>query len=390
MEEENNYTIYIHKNIINNKVYIGITSRDPNIRWANGNGYYNNKHFYNAIKKYGWEDGFVHEIIKNNLSKSDAEILEIELIKKYDATNPLKGYNIDLGGYSAGRHSKETKNKISEMQFKEVYQYDRNGNFIKSFKSTIHAEEELNIPNPDISAVCLKKFKTIHNFIFRYKSDGYLYGEKLPQEEVDYANKNNCYRKVCQYDINGTFLNIYDKISDAAKNVGLNNHSGITACCKQKVKTAGGFVWRYAEDVVVGNNLKIDIKNNNVKYVVQYSTDGKYIKEYKSISDASKETGVQVNSIIKNCKGVYKSAGGFIWKYKDDIKNKDSLTKEEIERTISNNIKSVNQFDLNGNFIGTYKSISDAARSINTTPDQVWDCCNNKSKTCHGYIFKYA
>ena len=58
---DNNYTVYMHRNKYNNKVYIGITGRQPEIRWgSNGNGYWNNTHFYNAIKKYGWNDGFEH------------------------------------------------------------------------------------------------------------------------------------------------------------------------------------------------------------------------------------------------------------------------------------------------------------------------------------------
>ena len=33
------YTIYIHKNKINGKVYIGQTSQKPEKRWDNGRGY---------------------------------------------------------------------------------------------------------------------------------------------------------------------------------------------------------------------------------------------------------------------------------------------------------------------------------------------------------------
>ena len=47
----NNYIVYKHTNLINNKVYIGITchGENPNCRWEGGSGYYNNDKFYSDI-----------------------------------------------------------------------------------------------------------------------------------------------------------------------------------------------------------------------------------------------------------------------------------------------------------------------------------------------------
>ena len=49
------YIIYMHKNKINNMVYIGQTCQNPpSRRWgANGGGYINSDKFYKAIQKYG-------------------------------------------------------------------------------------------------------------------------------------------------------------------------------------------------------------------------------------------------------------------------------------------------------------------------------------------------
>ena len=47
-------TIYLHRNKINNKVYIGQTIQPVENRWKNGNGYKTCSYFYNAIQKYGW------------------------------------------------------------------------------------------------------------------------------------------------------------------------------------------------------------------------------------------------------------------------------------------------------------------------------------------------
>ena len=91
------YTVYQHKNKINNKVYIGITSRDPQTRWGSqGCNYKSSPYFYNAIQKYGW-DNFEHNILYTNLTKEQACKLEQTLIQKYNAMNREFGYNSTSG-----------------------------------------------------------------------------------------------------------------------------------------------------------------------------------------------------------------------------------------------------------------------------------------------------
>lgn len=46
---ENNYTVYIHTNPVNQKRYIGMTKMLPEMRWKKGAGYIKNKEFYREI-----------------------------------------------------------------------------------------------------------------------------------------------------------------------------------------------------------------------------------------------------------------------------------------------------------------------------------------------------
>lgn len=116
LNENGNYCVYVHTSP-SNKAYIGITSKDIKERWGlNGSHYKKNKHFWNAIQKYGW-DNFKHEVLFENLTKEKACKIEILLIALFNTQNPDFGYNISPGGELGitGCHlSDETKQKISE------------------------------------------------------------------------------------------------------------------------------------------------------------------------------------------------------------------------------------------------------------------------------------
>lgn len=132
MENENNYTVYMHTSP-SGKAYIGITSTSVEDRWDNGNGYlkkkkdgkYKQPAMANAILKYGWEN-FNHVIFESNLSKNDAEHMEKLLINIFQTRNKLYGYNIREGGGSTGKMSEESRLQM-----------------IKSLTGRKHTEEEL-------------------------------------------------------------------------------------------------------------------------------------------------------------------------------------------------------------------------------------------------------
>lgn len=93
--DEKAWCIYMHRNKIDNKVYIGQTQNYKK-RCTPGN-YYGCTYFYNAIQEYGW-DNFDHIILEDNLTQEEANEKEIYYIKYYDSTNHDLGYNLSNGG----------------------------------------------------------------------------------------------------------------------------------------------------------------------------------------------------------------------------------------------------------------------------------------------------
>lgn len=64
--------------------------------------------------------------------------------------------------------------------------------------------------------------------------------------------------------------------------------------------------------------MSIGTRGKRNKAVVKFSMDGKYICEYKSISEASRKTNAKRSAICRTCKGINRVAGNFKWKYKED------------------------------------------------------------------------
>lgn len=109
-----NYTVYMHISP-SGKRYIGITSQTVEQRWRNGKGYKSNQPFYNAIKKYGW-DNIEHIIVADGLSLEQATDMERRLISEYQTQNKRFGYNICAGGedgWIGVHHTEQAKVKMS-------------------------------------------------------------------------------------------------------------------------------------------------------------------------------------------------------------------------------------------------------------------------------------
>ena len=97
--------VYMHRNKINGKIYIGQTmyQDNPELRWGkNGEGYYRNELFAPDIFKYGW-DNFEHIILAKDLNRNEAITLEKYYIRKYRTDEEKYGYNRSFSARSCLR-----------------------------------------------------------------------------------------------------------------------------------------------------------------------------------------------------------------------------------------------------------------------------------------------
>lgn len=110
------FYIYTITNTINNKVYVGRT-KNPRVRLLQhisaSKKYKHESKLYRAINKYG-SAVFEFSIIAG----TDQQAISFELESAYIQTlNTIEsGYNIALGGGGCGRHSPETRAKMSSTR----------------------------------------------------------------------------------------------------------------------------------------------------------------------------------------------------------------------------------------------------------------------------------
>lgn len=103
---------YIYKttNKINNKIYIGQHRSQEHDPSYIGSG----KLIKRAIQKYGF-DNFSNEIISICHSQKELDVMEINMIQKFNSTNKEIGYNITHGGQGGNITSSLPKEDYEKM-----------------------------------------------------------------------------------------------------------------------------------------------------------------------------------------------------------------------------------------------------------------------------------
>lgn len=124
--------------------------------------------------------------------------------------------------------------------------------------------------------------------------------------------------------------------------------------------------------------------------IIQYTLQGEKIREWDKIKDAAEEVNINRSTISRALRGINKSAGGYIWKYKEEIENKVEIK--------TNRINTENKDKRAGTPIiqilpdGTevkWANVSKAAKHIGVSHSSILTVLKGKGKTCKGSSWKY-
>lgn len=409
MNMHSKHTYFIYKYTFpNGKIYIGQTYKGSR-RFGKVSDYAGTL-VYRAMKKY---PNFKKDIIEYCKEK-DVDKREQYWIKFYDSTHRDKGYNRDTGG-NLNKHLSEDLKKVLSEKHKGLYaepvlQYSLKGEFIKEWPSEKAVHDALGI---QVNNACTNRQQSAGGFQWKLKKD--------PRVITD------IYNPVQQYDMQGNLVKEWDSIVEINKKLGISK-TGIVECCNNKMKSSGGFQWKYKLD-----NRKIGVyykeksstsfkkgipsKNKGVgkREVIQYDLKGKIVKVWGGVAIA--EHALHIFGVGFSCRSKNNLAGGFQWKYYDDDSKvigpykrtphpltdaqKEAISKANKgrhreyrprpEHRGANNpgARAVSQYSLDDKFIKDWDYITLASKTLGINMSCISECLKGKQKTAGGFKWKY-
>jgi group I intron endonuclease len=263
--------VYIIINSINSKVYIGSTVDVCKRRCSHfgdlNNNRHSNKHLQNAYNKYD-KNAFNMYLLEYVEDKDVLLIREQYWIDLSNVVDKNVGYNNSPSAmnslgvihseeskklrsiFSSGesnpfygkKHSKETLDQISNANSKPIFQFDLKGNFIKEWKSATEIQSVERYSRNCIYNCC-------HHKVQKHKGYLWFYKEESEQEDFNiqnfipkpYFNRN---KSIYQCDLEGNIIKEWYSIGSASKELNLQKQR-IIMCCKGKLQTYKGFIWKY-------------------------------------------------------------------------------------------------------------------------------------------------
>lgn len=328
-------SIYIIRNTINDKVYIGQTTQTIGIRFTNhkmASRTGEDTKFYRAMRKHG-EENFYPELLER-VEAEDLNDRERYWIKYYDSY--YNGYNSTLGGDQPYRinYDKVVELWNSGMGITEIartmgHDGDAISRILKNMggitNEEIHKRMKKNMRSITDEQVLEQwnKGLTPHQIHQQIGSTPEIIKEILlengitEQEWKIRANNNNRGTDPQQV------LKLWKQglcLSDIYRTIHPNHTSMHTKTIKKQLKEMG-----ITDEEL--ENRRYANTNRNAKPVVQLTLDGEYVATYPSGRQAEIQSKVAKASAINACcnhKPKYETAGGYKWMFKTEY---DALNK---------------------------------------------------------------
>lgn len=292
-------------------------------------------------------------------------ILEIKYIREQDCIYP-NGYNTSIGGELLGIPADviATKFGIDATGYagRSILVYDKDGNFVSEYPSVSCCAYGLGVADKDVRCSLAKSGLLLRDtYMLREKRNGDVPLKILPfspevvrktKIEYDVVTEKVFKQKMLEnaaimYDANGEYVGLFESAAKSKHYLGLRPD------------------WK-------------------VPYGREFH--GYYLFHYSG-GEIKKSLGAFTSKVLTTPMYADILALG-------DVKNigdKISFRIPEVDEESPKKPKCVvNKYTVDGEYIESYDSISEAAEVNNVLDGCVRACCNRKTKTSGGFIYRYA
>jgi len=143
--------------------------------------------------------------------------------------------------------------------------------------------------------------------------------------------------------------------------------------------------WHKGKVVLESTKEKLRNLPKNNKKIIMLNLNGEFVKEFKNIKEAAKELKSITTPICKVLNNTQKTCKNHFFMYKSDYTN------QKLERIARYNTKKILQYDLEGNFIKEFISLTEAEKEINIkgSNSNISSCCKGKRNNAYGFKWEY-
>ena len=258
--------------------------------------------------------------------------------------------------------SKNKSNKCYNAPFKRaIRKYGIEG-FDREIIDSVNSLEEA----CELEKYYIKKYNTY----YKYKnSNGYnaTIGGELIQSPKD---------RVIQIDLDTLEYTIWDSVSEAESQLKISIYDAVN----KYNKSANNSVW-IREKIFSIENYKEEIYINQ-NFICQVSFERELIHIWRNSKTAAKRLKLSQGNISMCCNGYRTKTGNYYWCfYKDYINNNYPIHK------IVKHEKPVVKFDMQGNIIEVYQSLTEASEICNIDMSSISSACTI-GRSAGGFLWK--
>lgn len=181
------------------------------------------------------------------------------------------------------------------------------------------------------------------------------------------------YKKFYQYDLNGNFIKEWFSREDLINEYHLEND--VNRIHRAVVNKWSAFDSFWTEEKVDKLNLD-EYRSSKFSAIYQFDSSGNEIAKYNTASEIAEKLNISINFANEAISKKIPAKGYFFTKTPSKIFDIIKTHQDKVSRMVDG---CVSIYDLNGNIVKTFRTLTEVSRYISVTPKSIKQAINNAS-----------